>query len=95
MPRRSTVYVQMPHTWLGRLAALVVSVAVVVLAFFFFTVVLAAAGVALLVHIIRLLWSGRRIRRSAPRDIIEGEYRVEPEERLPADSGPDPTRKKN
>lgn len=93
MPRRSTVYVQMPHTWLGRLAALVVAVAVVVLALFFFTVVLAAAGVALLVYIVRLLWSGRGIRRSAPRDIIDGEYRVEPEERLPPDSRPDPTRK--
>ncbi len=93
MPRRSTIYVQMPHTWLGRLAALVVSVAVVVLAFFFFTVVLAAAGLALLVYVIRLLWSGRRIPRRAARDIIEGEYRVEPEERLPPDSGPDPTRK--
>ncbi len=81
MPRRSTVYLQLPHTWLGRVLAFLLSAVVLALAFFFFTVVLAAAGLALLAYILRLLWSGRTIPRGAPRDIIEGEYRIEPEER--------------
>lgn len=85
MPRRSTIHLELPHTWLGRAFALLLSVVVLVLAFFFFTIALAAAGVALIVYIIRLLWSGRSTPRRAPRDIIEGEYRIEPEERQSSD----------
>ena len=88
MPRRSTIYVQMPHTWLGRVLALILSAAVLVLAFFFFTIAMAAAGVLVLVLMVRMLWPGRKTPRQAGRDAIEGEFRIEPEERQPPDAGP-------
>ncbi len=93
MLRRSTLYVQMPHTWLGRLVALLASAAILVLAFFFLAIVMAAAGVLVLVLVVRMLWAGRRTPRQARQDAIEGKYRIESEQRQAHDSSSHPTRK--
>jgi membrane protein implicated in regulation of membrane protease activity len=94
MPRRSTIQVQMPNTWLGRLIALAVSAAVLALAFFYFTIVMVTAGVLFLVLVLRALWPGRRMPRKPGEEIIEGEYRIDPEEGRSAPSTkPTPTKR--
>lgn len=70
-----------PQTWLGRVVGSVVAVALFVSAFFFLVFFLLAAGVLILGILLRLLWKARQIRAQASRDILEGEYSVEPQEK--------------
>ena len=72
----------------------VLAAALFVSAFFFLFIFLLVAGVLILGISLRLLWRARRVRNHASRDVLEGEYSVEPQEvaRLEG-SGPDHTDK--
>ena len=69
-----------PQTWLGRVVGTILTVALLVSAFFFLVFFLVAAGVLILGISLRLPWRARQIRAQASRDILEGEYSVEPRE---------------
>lgn len=69
-----------PQTWLGRVVGSVLAAVLFVLTFFFLVFFLLACGVLILGILLRLFWRARQIRARASRNIIEGEYSVEPQE---------------
>ena len=83
-----------PQTWLGRVAGGLLAAALFIAAFFFLFIVLLVLGVLILAVVLRLLWVAKKVRAQASKDILEGEYSVEPqEERLLGSSEADTTHK--
>ena len=75
-----------PQTWLGRLVGGLLAAALLVVAFFFLFIFLLVLGVLILAVTLRLLWRAKKVRAQASRDILEGEYSVEPQEEGTLDS---------
>ena len=83
-----------PQTWLGRVAGGLLAAALFVAAFFFLFIFLLVLGVVILAVLLRLFWVVRKAKTPASKDILEGEYSVEPqEERLLGSSEADTTHK--
>ena len=55
--------------------------ALFIAAFFFLFIVLLVLGVVILAVVLRLLWVAKKVRAQASKDILEGEYSVEPQEK--------------
>jgi hypothetical protein len=66
------------QTWLGRVVGGLLAAALFVAAFFFLFIFLLVLGVLILAFVLRLLWRTRKVRTQASRDVLEGEYSVEP-----------------
>lgn len=75
-PLHRTLFYGFPRTWLGRAVGGLLAAALVVSAFFFLFFFALVAGV--LVMSLRLLWIGRKAKIRATRDVLDGEYSVEP-----------------
>jgi len=67
-----------PQTWLGRVGAGLLGVALLVPALFFLLVLLLVPGVLILGISLRLLWKARQVRAKASQGVLEGEFSVEP-----------------
>lgn len=67
----------MPNTWLGRLLAAIVGLAMIWLGVLFFMLFLPIMALAIGLLMLRMLWLTRQGATDATQDFIEVEYRVE------------------
>lgn len=61
-------------SWLERVLFTLGGVAVLLIGFFFLTVALVAGALFALVILARLWWISRKLQRSHPQNVFEGEY---------------------